>query len=221
MTIFILTVISNVNKSLKSFVIMHWCLCYIFAFSLTEEQHSLEAEKIYSTSSENNISRNKERKEMADKLKNKTSAEMLKKQKKVVKVMRKVKKVKLNKALRFCKSINTNKHVKKKEKKKTGSSWKNKSIGNHTKKCGRFRFRWKSGIWKKPKHSPSSNSKHSSLKAKLLTRKSVFQSLMVDVGSFVSPMVSLSPLSAASSKSSPCFEVNMKFSLFFSIDSSG
>lgn len=204
-----LSVISNVNKSLKYFVIMHWYLCYIFVFSLTEDQHSHEAEKIYSTSSENNISRNKERKEMVDKLKNKTSAEMLKKHKKVTKVMRRVKKVKFNKALRFCKSINTNKHVKKK---KTGSSWKNKSGGNHTKKCGRFRFCWKSGIWKKPKHSPSPNSKRSSLKAKLLTRKSVFQSLMVDVGSFVSPLVSLSPLSAVSSKLSPCFEVNMTFS---------
>lgn len=184
------------------------------SFLLTEEQHSHETEKIYSTS-ENNISRNKERKEVVDKLKNKTSAEMLKKQKKVTKVMRRVKKVKLNRALRFCKSIGANKHVKK----KTGSSWKKKSVGNHTKKCGRFRYRWKSGIWKKPKHSPSPNSKHSSLKAKLLTGKSVFQSLMVDVGPLVSPLISLSPLSA-SSKLSPCFEVNIKFCLFFSIDSS-
>lgn len=167
-----------------------------------EEQHSHETERLYSTSSENNISLNKERKEVVDKLKNKTSAEMLKKQKKVTKVMRRVKKVKLNRALRFCKSVSANKHVKK----KTGSSWKNKSVGNRTKKCGRFRYRWKSGIWKKPKHSPSPNSKHSSLKAKLLTRKSVFQSLMVDVGPLVSPLISLSPLSAVSSKLSPCFE---------------
>lgn len=195
---------------------MQWYLFISLSFHLTEEQHSHETERLYSTSSENNISLNKERKEVVDKLKNKTSAEMLKKQKKVTKVMKRVKKVKLNRALRFCKSVSANKHVKK----KTGSSWKNKSVGNRTKKCGRFRYRWKSGIWKKPKHSPSPNSKHSSLKAKLLTRKSVFQSLMVDVGPLVSPLISLSPLSAVSSKLSPCFEVNMKFSLFFSIDSS-
>lgn len=88
------------------------------------------------------------------------------------------------------------------------SGWMSQCIKKTAKKChGRFRCRWKSGIWKK-KPKPSLKSKAHSEKIKLPMGEKVHQSLTVDVSVPTSRM-SLSPCSGISSKLSPCSTVEV------------